>query len=654
MLKKWIPAVFAALCLVMGSAPNLSAQETSGQQSAEQQEKAKASLEEKAVLLLDQVIADAQALKLPENRIRIQIAAGDMLWQRNEGRARSLFAWAATGINEMMANSVTSSARQAANPRQNFNNFGQARGSATQLRQELLLTVARHNSTLAYQLLQTTQQQQPSPTNTQIGRQLNPEANIEQRLVAEIAKSDPQLAMQNAQTWLDKGQYPNAIAQVIAQLQLKDKEAAAKFSDKVVKQLQSENLLAKQDAGFLAISLLRPGPRLEASTDSAKTTTNNSLQPLNETAFRNLLDTVIAAALKATPAPANAQRGQNNVGGRPGGFRGGDNNPASTPDPAQVEQNTARMLLVNLQSLLPQIDKYAPLRATAVRQKMSQVGVGNNPRVAFDQINDLLEQGTSESFLAAASTAPGGMQPGLYQQAAMKALDEGNVDRARQIANDHLNPAQRNSVLQMVNAAQLAQKSGDDSIEGVRQMLAQLPSDEERVKLLLQLANTAQKDNPKLAIQFLNEAQKLVATRASNYQQFDAQLKVAQAFAALDPSRSFEALEPGINQLNELLPAAALLSGFELNIFREGELPLQDGSRLSNTVNQFAEMLATLASSDFERAQNTADRFQLTEARIVSRLAIVRGVLGGQAVNSNNNRFGNRGFGANPQFRRQP
>ncbi len=317
-----------------------------------------------------------------------------------------------------------------------------------------------------------------------------------------------------------------------------------------------------------------------------------------------------------------------------------------------MEQNTARMLLAGLQSLLPQIDKYAPLRASAVRQKMAQMGMDNNPRVAFNQINDLVEQGTSESLLSAATTAPGGMQPGLYQQAAMKAIDEGNPDRARQIANDHLNPAQRNTVIQMANAAQLAQKSGDDSIEGVRQTLAQLPSDDERVKMLVQLANSTQKDNPKLAIKFLLEAQKFVATRATSYQQFDAQIKVAQAFAPLDPARSFEALEPGINQLNELLSAAALLSGFELNIFRDGELPLRDGSRLGNTIAQYADELADLAKYDFDRAQNTADRFQLTEARILTRLAIARGVLGGEAINENNNRFGNRGFGPNAPFRR--
>jgi hypothetical protein len=37
-------------------------------------------------------------------------------------------------------------------------------------------------------------------------------------------------------------------------------------------------------------------------------------------------------------------------------------------------------------------------------------------------------------------------------------------------------------------------------------------------------------------------------------------------------------LEPGITQLNELLAAAQVLNGFEVEVYRDGELPLQGGS----------------------------------------------------------------------------
>ena len=63
----------------------------------QQQQEEKAKLERKANALLEQVINEAQSLKLPENRIRVQIAAGDMLWDKNPVRARGLFVDARRG-----------------------------------------------------------------------------------------------------------------------------------------------------------------------------------------------------------------------------------------------------------------------------------------------------------------------------------------------------------------------------------------------------------------------------------------------------------------------------------------------------------------------------------------------------------------------------
>ena len=71
------------------------------QPSAEELEKQKAEREKNAYRLLDQVIDEAQSLRLTENRVRVQIGAADMLWDQNQARARSLFSMAAEGVAEM-------------------------------------------------------------------------------------------------------------------------------------------------------------------------------------------------------------------------------------------------------------------------------------------------------------------------------------------------------------------------------------------------------------------------------------------------------------------------------------------------------------------------------------------------------------------------
>jgi hypothetical protein len=372
---------------------------------------------------------------------------------------------------------------------------------------------------------------------------------------------------------------------------------------------------------------------------------------LSESAYRDLLEAVIASDLKATPSTSAAARGQR------GGRQQQHTAQAASQSSAQNEQVNARMLLVRLQMLLPQIDQYLPARSQALRQKLTEVGMsnsGNQRATDMSQMGSLMQQNTSESLTAAAATAPPGMQSRLYQQAALRAVDEGNPERALEIANEHLDAGTRNIVLQSVSFKQLAIKAQAGRVEEVRQALLGLPSEQERLTLLLQLATATQKENPKQAVQFLNEARNLVSRRATNYQQLEDQLRVAHSYAELEPARSFEILEPGINQLNELLPAAAMLSGFDVNIFKDGELPMQGGgSMLTNMIARYGQELSFLAKSDFERAVLTADKFQLPESRILARLSIVQGVLGSPAIQTFDNNFGGRGIGQSGPYIRQ-
>jgi hypothetical protein len=209
--------------------------------------------------------------------------------------------------------------------------------------------------------------------------------------------------------------------------------------------------------------------------------------------------------------------------------------------------------------------------------------------------------------------------------------------------------------LQAVERQQAVQAAAAGNIEEAQQQLARLRSDEQRVNWLTQMATAAaQKKNEKLAAQLLEEARNLVSRRAENYQQLEARLRVVRAYAGIDPARGFELLESGIDQLNELLPAAAALSGFEVRIFKDGEFPLQGGSQLSNMITRYGQELTRLARSDFERAQTVADKFQRAEPRIQARLSIVRGVLGGQAQPEADNAIFGRGFGPLNRGDRRP
>lgn len=627
LIKKFAP-ILMLLATVSSFAQDPTAQTATAQQSSDpQQQEEKLKLERKAAVLLEQVVTEAQSLKLPENRIRVQIAAAEMLWERNQARARGLFSDAAAILGQMTVD-VDRTDREEIQ-------------TLSQLRQDLVLTSARHDADLGYQIFRSTQ---PPAATANIGNRgrrgnFDPQGNLEQNLLATIAATDPKVAYQRASESLDKGEYPTALSRVLAQLQSKDPEAFKKLSDKTLSRLGSDNLLASREATTLAMGLLMPGPRVAtASTSGDASKSANTSQVLSESAYHDLMDNAVTASLSVTSlAPMGNIRG----GGGRGGFRAAQANQANvqnTSDDTQVRQNNARMLLFGLSAMLPQIDQYLSERAQAVRQKLTDLGVGNNSMVSGNQIRTALQQGTSESLEAAANGAPPQIQSRLYQQAAQKAVDEGNTDRALQIANDHLDESGRTSVMQAVDFKRLATTATPEKLNEIKQKLAALPSDSDRVKYLIDLSTATQKDNPKLALRFLEDAHNLVNKRASSFQEFEDQLKVADAFATLDPKRSFEVLEPGIAQLNELLSAAQVLNGFEVEVFRDGELPLQGGSNLGNMVARYGQQLAALAKIDFERARITADRFQLAEPRLLAKLSIVQVALGVQPAMVNNNR----------------
>jgi hypothetical protein len=641
--NRTIRCLFVAATLMFAGVATRAQDATTTDPAKAQEEKAK--LESKAITLLEQVVSEAQALKLPENRIRVQIIAGDLLWDRSAARARGFFTDAGAVLSQMMIDTDASD-------REDFQTL-------TRLRQELVLSAARHDAELGYQLLRQTQP--PANTNTANRRRGGfPEVDmLEQNLLAVIATTDPKVAYQKASEALDKGEYPSSLARVLAQLQSKDEEAFKKLTDKTLSRLTSDSLLSTTQATGVAMSLLRAGPQLTggapattSDTQTTNTVSSRNAPVLNQSSYHDLLDRVVTAALTATPR-TNANGGGGNqrravrqgvvIGSMDGGgvwTSDGATEPQTPADPAQVQQNNARTLMRNLQGMLTQVDQYLPERSQAVRQKLSEMGMGNNSMADFaNQMRNVMQQGDSESLAAVAASVPGPLQSRLYQEAAERAVAEGNIDRAQQIANDHLDENGRTAITQAIDFKKLTTNVSNDKLAEIRQKLAALPSDADRVKYLADLATATQKDNPKLALKFAEDARALVGKRATTYRDMENQLRVAELFASIDPKRSFDVLEPGIAQLNELLAAAQVLNGFEVEVFRDGELPLQGGTELGSMISRYGQELASLSKLDFERAQITADRFQFAEPRLMAKLAIAQGAFGVRPSTFDNQRF---------------
>ncbi|HEX8494630.1 MAG TPA: hypothetical protein VF658_17420 [Pyrinomonadaceae bacterium] len=582
-------AGWLALALLFGAA-HAAAQTPAAQASTEQQRKAKKELEQKALGLLDDIIKEAQSFKVVENRLRLKAFAASLLWKYDEARARTLFKETLNGIVDLLNNQDEDEAQTT-----------RLFLGAPQLRREVVQMLSAHDARMARDFLRATQPSASSP-----GRYGEPDSDlqIEYTLATQIIETDPKQALEIAEDSLAKG-FSYELINTLKQLQAKDPEAAAKLAGDIVTKLRSEKLTTNQEAANVAFNLLN---LVFNSADESTNKDAKKAEPLlSQQGMRELMEINVNLALNS---PSYLGR------------------------------------LQALGGMMEQVEKYAPTRVAELRRKMAQnkkTMSGEDGEEAmveppeWAQFAELMEKGTGDELLAAAAKAPREMRENLYQAAAAKFAEQGEIDRAREIINSHVaDSPYRKQILAELERQTSLTAAEQGKMDQVRKTLANLKTNEERAITLAQVATVlTAKGEKKLARQLLEEAQGMVNYRAKNVKQLGAQLTVAQAYVKLEPERSLAMLEPIVDHLNELLAAAVTLGGFFIGeeVMRDDEIRMEVFSSLVPMFSiQHTPDLKALASFDFDRTRALADRFQRDEVKMMARLLIVQSVLAEQGT----------------------
>lgn len=569
-----------------------------------EEKKAREETEKKALVLVDEVIKEAQSLRLPENRIRMQAIAANLLWKRDERRARALFKQATDGVKEMMV--------QAGSPLGPYNvQIVLSMQTREQIKQEVLQLLAQNDPKLAREFLRSVRN--PAQEQEANNQPYAVDDGQELRLASQIAATDPEQALQIAEESISRGLNMELI-NVFNQIASKDREMGNKLLTALMKNLRSANISENDTAASFAFSLLRfgvtgtfdndddDGDEEEVTTAPKPATTGAKV--MDERVIKELMEMVTAFALKSTtPSKADEEEDEDEIG---------------------------PYLIMELNSMIKEVEKYAPSSASQIKRRFAEYTKKLAPeeKIYLEQ-QDVLTKGTADQILETAGKVSDDMRDSFYAQAAMKAFGEGDETRARQILTDHIpNQGQREQLLNTINQQSLWMAAGQGKIEETRQMLSRaLP--EQRVTALIMLAAVlAEKGEKKLALQIIDEARGLFNSQPTNYNELMALLAIARAYGAVEPTRSFEIIEPAIEQLNTLISAAAILDGFDYTrYFKDGEMIPQTNGLLTALAMECVKETATLSKGDFDRAKIAADRFQRIELRVLARLYVAQGVL---------------------------
>ena len=160
------------LCLLLLSMTAAAQLPQAKQQSEEEKAKARRELERKALALLDETLEGAVVLKLSENRAAVRVQAADLLWPRDEKRARALFRDAAADLAVLKPGDAGRGDR--------------AYWAAMQLRTQLINTAAARDAQLALELLRESRPASEEGSSNAPSGDPDTELRMEQSLMARL------------------------------------------------------------------------------------------------------------------------------------------------------------------------------------------------------------------------------------------------------------------------------------------------------------------------------------------------------------------------------------------------------------------------------------------------------------------------------------
>lgn len=347
-----LATLFLILLLV---SPVVRAQSASREASAAEGKKAREEHEQHTLALVDEITKEMQSLKLPENRIRVDIALAGSLWTRDEKQARALFKDAAASLSEITA-AVDSGDQE-------YLNLAQL---PQQLRQEILQVAANHDAKLALDFLRASR---PASTEARSYGQPSFEAQLEMRLAVQIADKDPREALSLAEDSLKLGTNYETM-NMLYRLQSQDKAAAERFLRDILSQLRTDDFSKSPASLNIAATLLRTwieSNRPASDQPRQRTTVSLSLTNLDEQTARELSDLIIKAALNSGSSFSGPGSGELVIDGGLS-FRSYSGQMAG--------------ILQQVKPMLPDIERLSPNQVAALRKQLGE----------FDKLNQAQQQ----------------------------------------------------------------------------------------------------------------------------------------------------------------------------------------------------------------------------------------------------------------------
>lgn len=538
----------------------------------------------KGIALLSEVDGVLVEIKSPLTRIKAQLQAAQLIWSSDEKRASKYFVDATTGFKEYLASLDAGSDK-----------YPQQFQYLTELRFQIIQILAERDPDAALSFIYSSK----LPANPYENKrsQSTQEGLLEVSLANRIATTDPNRALQIARQSL-KSHYSVNLVSTVGLLRQKNPELAAQFASEIASKLLNEKLLTKPEAASVVINLLRFGQNPIRNSVISPDGNTPRITILTDTQYRELLQKAVTEALSFS---------------RP---------PSGTYSP---ERDAALNLLYGLRQFGPELDSVPGGGMAAVQKKLAEL---NPDASSGNQYQNLIGNNSFEAALEGIEKVPLDQREQLYIQLANREANSGDTARARQIINERItNPHQRRQALANLEQQESSRAVSKGKVEDALRIIGALRTPRERAMQITQIANQIGPGQKRAnAINLLEQARSLLGSslQAQDQDQMNALIEIARAFGKYDSKRSFEILDPLIDQVNDLCAAARTMEGFGPEYYEDEELSLQNGNSVAQIAARMSNAIGALALVNFERAKVVSDKLRLPEVRLRAYLEIAQ------------------------------
>jgi len=537
----------------------------------------------KGIALLVEMEGLIAQIKSPLTRIKAQLQAAQLIWSTDEKRASKYFADATTTFKEYLASLDPGSEK-----------YPQQFQAIAEMRLQIIQILTERDPDAALSFIYSSKPP-PNPNETRRANSQQ-EGLLELSIANRIATTDPNRALQIARQSL-KSHYSLNLISTVGLLRQKNPELAAQFASEIANKLISDKLLSKPEAASVLVNLIRFAQRSRSA--AVPNSDSNTPRPLlTDEQYRDLLQKALTEALSFSRTSSNVY---------------------------STERDVALNLLYGLRDLGPDLNNVSGDSVAAMRKKLAEL---NPENLNGNNYQNIIGSNTYEAALEGIEKAPLDQREQLYLTLANREANNGEIAHARQIINERVsNPYQRRNALSFIDQQESNRAVSKGKVEDALRMIGNLKTPRERAQMITQIANQIGPGQKRaVAINFLEQAKSLLGSsmQAQDQDQMFALIEIARAFGKYDAKRSFEILDPLIEQVNDLCAAARTMEGFGPEYYEDDELSMQNANSVGQVVMRMSNTIGSLALVNFERARATSDGLALPEVRLRAYMEIAQ------------------------------